>query len=412
AIAAIELLDDGDRRRDAAAIAEAAITSNPGDPRLHEYAGMLALQLGEFERARQHYLFALAHDPRAYEWHVPIGLAATLHYSDSAHPDFVRFREGLEHGDLSELARAELHFSLGKASDDVGRFGDAAEHFRRGNAIRRRLTKWPRKAWRRAVGSRLASRPGSTAAPVADFTPVFIVGMPRTGTTLLAELLSRYPSVCNRGELTWLGRLAQRPELNGASDPETLQRAASTYASQSRQDDAAGERWFIDKQPLNFRYIDLALALFPDAKIIHCRRGARDTALSLWMQCFLEDEQSYAYDFGDIALVLRDEERLMTHWQAQYPASIRTLRYEELVAAPRNTVVALAEWIGLSPCSSREAGIPVIPESAISTASLWQARQPIHAHSVGRWQHYARYVPELLKLPGSRLDARFPGGNG
>jgi hypothetical protein len=232
--------------------------------------------------------------------------------------------------------------------------------------------------------------------PRDDFTPVFVVGMPRSGTTLVAELLSRHPKVCNRGELPCIANLAARPALNGNPARAELERAAATYVAHSRQDDAGEARWFLDKQPMNFCYLDLVLAMFPHAKIIHCQRGARDTALSLWMQCFLKDVQGYSYDFGDIALVMRDHDKLMAHWASRHPASIRTLRYEELASDPARLIGELAAWIGLPPGT---AAPPAGPKSSISTASLWQARQPVHTRSVGRWRHYAAFVPELSRIP-------------
>lgn len=399
AIKAIELLDDCDRKADAAAIALDAIDASPDDARLHAYAGMLRIQLGEFEQARRHYLYALEHDERAWEWRAPIGLSATQRYRDASHPDFAVFTTGLGQKGLSEKARAELCFALGKMYGDAGDYTQAARHFRAGNAIVHRLTRWSRKAWRRAVEVRLASKPsGRQIEPSAGFTPVFIVGMPRSGTTLLAELLSRCPGVCNRGELPWIAKLAEQPALSGDPSDRALQRAAATYAMHARQDDVPDARWFIDKQPLNFRYIDLMLAMFPQARIIHCRRSARDTALSLWTQYFLEDVQGYSCDFQDIAVVMRDCERLMTHWQERYADSIRTVAYEDLIAQPDATITNLARWIGM-PAPAATAPAASQAPSTISTASLWQARQPVNARSVGRWQHYAQQIPELRRFP-------------
>ncbi|HEX6614301.1 MAG TPA: sulfotransferase [Rhodanobacteraceae bacterium] len=396
AIRAIELLDEADRKADALAIADLAIAAAPGDARLHAYAGMLCLQLGEFERAREHCLFALTHDPRACEWHVPQGLASAQRYDNPDHPDFTLFNSCLQRPGLSDRARATLLFALGKAHDDIGDHAAAADHFRQANALAHAQTRWSRKDWRRAVEARLGSGPAVDHEPtIGHFVPLFIVGMPRSGTTLLAELLARHAGVCNRGELPWIATLAGQADLAGNPSAEALARGASFYALRARRDDAPDDvRWFIDKQPLNFRYLDLMLALFPDAKVIHCARDPRDTALSLWMQPFREDVQGYACDFGDIAIVMRDCDRLMTHWQRLFPHAIRTVRYEDLVTEGDSVLSALAGWIGL-PEARKDSGDP----SSIGTASLWQARQPVYSSSIQRWRTYAELVPELSRFP-------------
>lgn len=399
-IHAIELLDDCGRKADAAAIAHNAISASPADARLHAYAGMLEVQLGAFERARQHYAFALEHDERAWEWHAPLGMATAQRYADDAHPDFALFRAGLQRPGLSGMARAELQFALGKAHDDIGHYAQAARNFRDGNAIAHSLKPWPRKAWRRAIEARLAAGPlAHRLESTQDFTPVFIVGMPRSGTTLLAELLSRHPEACNRGESPWIAQLAGEPALAGNPRPEALRRAAETYARHARQDDAPGAHWLIDKQPLNFRYVDLMLAMFPNARIVHCERCPRDTALSLWSQCFLEDVQGYATDFADIAVVMHDCDRLMAHWRKRFPDSISSVRYEQLVASPTTVVEELARWIGLPRFEADLTEPAASSTPSISTASLWQARQPVSTRSIGRWRHYAAHVPELLTFP-------------
>jgi len=396
AIRAIELLDDCRRQVDAAAIAEHAIALHPHDARLHAYAGMLQVQTGEFARAREHYLFALAHSAQACEWNAPHGLSSAQRYSSAEHPDFGLFREYLTRTDLSDKARSNLLFAVAKAHDDIGDYAQAAAYLREANAIAHAQTRWSRKNWRRAIESRLAAEPGTARLDAPDWTPIFIVGMPRSGTTLVAELLARRPLVCNRGELPWLANLAAQPALAGTASREVLEHTAATYAAQLRQDDAAAARWFIDKQPLNLRYVDLMLTLWPNARIVHCRRNARDTALSLWSQSFLEEVQGYSYDFADIATVVRDSERMMAHWGKFYAASIREVRYEQLTVDPAGTIAALAAWLGLAADSEPTAARV---SSSISTASLWQARQPVYTRSVERWRNYAPYVPELLKVP-------------
>lgn len=395
-ISAIELLDDCGRTDAATAMAGIAIASNPGDPRLHAYAGSLAMQLGKFTDARRHYLFAMNYSERACEWHIPIGLSNAQRYEDGKHQDFALFRAGLERGGLSDLARAELCFALGKANDDIGEYAEAAARYREGNQIAHGLTKWrPESSHRDMPDFSAYAETGHRISAVADFAPIFIVGMPRSGTTLLAELLSRYPMVRNRGELPWIEKLAHMPELFDDGARTAFERAAELYMLQSKQDDAGNAHWFIDKQPLNFRHIDLILGIFPDAKIIYSIRNPRDTALSIWMQLFSAASMGFAYDFADIASVMRDCERIMNRACGLYPTSIRTVQYEDLVSDPERIVARITDWLGLVESVSDAAGRDV---ASINTSSLWQARQPVYATSVGRWKHYAQYVPELARF--------------
>jgi tetratricopeptide (TPR) repeat protein len=395
-IQAVELLDDCNRKQDAAAICEAEIAAGSVDSRVHVHAAMLLSQLGRFELARQRHMFALSHSEQALDWNIPLGLAGLQRYQDASHPDFALFRDSLQRPDLSEKAHASLLFALGKAHDDIADYAQAAGYLRQANAIAHTTTAWSRKRWRQRIEARIAGKPASfRLTPPADWTPLFIVGMPRSGTTLLAELLSRHPDVCNRGELAWLPSLAQQLATIDDSDRAAYERAASTYAAQLRQDDSEAH-WFIDKQPHNFLHVELILTLFPNARIIHCQRNTRDNALSLWATSFISDVQDFSYDFADIAAAIRGCRRLMAHWQARYPESIRTVRYEQLSSEPATCIASLTAWLGLSEQDLLGARSQT---TSISTASLWQARQPIYTRSVERWRNYAPYVPELLRLP-------------
>jgi hypothetical protein len=151
--------------------------------------------------------------------------------------------------------------------------------------------------------------------------------------------------------------------------------------------------WYIDKNPLNFRHLGLISAMLPEARIIHCRRDRRDTALSIWCQLFAHQDNNYAYDWNDIAAFAQGEAQLMRHWQALLPGRIYSLDYQRLAEEPAQTLDELSAFLGLPPLDLVNAAPKA--DSAIATSSVWQARQPVYRSSIGRWKAYAPYIPEL-----------------
>jgi hypothetical protein len=183
-------------------------------------------------------------------------------------------------------------------------------------------------------------------------------------------------------------------------DAASLQAVRALVAAQLRRDDAPA-RGYIDKNPLNFRHLDLIAAIFPNAKIIHCRRHRRDTALSLWMQHFAHDDAAFAYDFASIAEMAAGHDELMAHWRRTLGVPIFDLDYETLASADSEVLRRLVEFLGLAPEALLQAPVSAtgpITTVPITTASVWQVRQPLHTRSIGRWQHYAAFVPELTQL--------------
>jgi tetratricopeptide (TPR) repeat protein len=329
------------------------------------------------------------------EWFVLQALASTQRYTDSAHPDFALLESNAHAPGLTDNARASILFALGKACDDVGDYARAAANLREANALARQLQPWSRPAWERFVAAQREAAGSPVVFAAEDGpTPVFIVGMVRSGTTLVAERLGRLPGVRNRGELPFIGYLAEQLRAQGlARHRPSLEQARRIYLAHLRQDDAPAT-WYVDKHPLNFRYLGEIAAMFPEARIIHCRRDARDNALSIWSQLFAHRDNAYAYDFGDIAAFGTGCEALMQHWQHTLDVPIHNLDYERMVSEPEQAMVQLRAFLGVAD----DAGAAASPASpgAIATASLWQARQPIYHRSVGRWRSYAPHLPELV----------------
>ncbi len=389
---AAKMLAGGGCKQGAADLCEAALTAGSDAPLLRVYVAALQSQLGDFERARGHYVSALEHDSKALDFGAAYGLASIKRYSDPTDSDLVRFKALLQRSELSPPAQASVLFALGKASDDLGDYACAAAYLREANGLVDHRS-WSRKNWRRMIEARLAGTHLPQRKPTAaECTPVFIVGPPRSGTTLVAELLGRSPEVCNRGELDWLPHFAEQVARCARPDLELLESIATAYLARLQQGEAH-LRWFVDKQPLNFLHVDLILALFPQARIVYCRRGARDTALSIWSQHFDSTEYRFAYDFTDIAAVLNGCKRLMA--KAARDSRLVEVRYEELARNPAAVIGALAIALDLPPF---DCGAPNPTRSVIGTASVWQARQPVYTRAIGRWRGYAQFVPELLRF--------------
>ena len=374
------------------ALARAARARWPEDANIAALAGEFALAVGEFALAADDLRAALKGNPRkSASW---LRLAYCKHYATRDDEDLARLRVANADASLDSTTRTCVGFALGKALDDVGDFAGAAAALRGANASAHAATPWDEDAWRRFVKAKVAAAPLPQPQTGAQLTPVFVVGLPRTGTTLAATLLARDLGVRDRGELNWIDAMHRHLAEHGQLvDAGAIASAAALVARQMRRDDEPAP-FYLDKNPLNFRYLDLIAAMFPQAKIIHCRRGARDTAFSIWMQYFAHEDMGFAYDFASIAAFAGGHDRLMAHWRNALPLPIFDLEYEALVADVPRVTAELGGFLGAGGTTPAAARSP----SAIATASVWQARQPVYASSVGRWRRYAEFVPELGKL--------------
>lgn len=374
----------------------ATMTRHPVPAAFLAFAGHIKRELGDFAGARALYLAAIEANVDLNASFVLGALAHTLRYEDAGHPDFARFIAHFNATQAMPRARAATGFGLAKAYDDIGDHASAASILRTANALVRAELTWSTAAWKEFVARRRQEHPASMCnASAADFVPVFVLGLPRTGTTLTATHLARHARARDRGELRILRFIArQLIDSNHLNNAEAIEEAAALYLMHSRQDDAPAT-WYIDQDPLNFRYLHIIAAMFPQARVILCQRGRRDTALSLWSQDFAHEDCAFAYDFADIANYAAGHDALVEHWRQTLPLPIHALDYETLVADPDSTLQTLRKFVGMpeSEVTAYGAAAP------INTSSVWQARQPIYTRSVGRWRAYAPFVPELMQFP-------------
>lgn len=392
-----------DRHGIARAICDEALAGNTATPDLLVVAGHLARELGDFATARARYLAALEAGIDLERNHVLGALANTRRYADPADPEIARFAARFADGRCSPRSRASAGFALAKAQNDLADYAAAAITLRAANAMVRAARPWDAAAWERFAAARQSeSVAPAGAAPAHDFVPVFVVGLPRTGTTLTATLLVRTIAAHDRGELRALRFIADQLVVGGhLANPAALAEAGNLYRTLAVQDDQR-TTWYVDQDPLNFRWLHIAASMFPQARVIHLRRDPRDTALSLWSQDFAHPDMAFSNEFADIAAFMRGHDALMQHWKQTLRVPIHDLDYEALVSDPGAVLAQLRDFIG-APARKPEGEADTIGENApVQSASVWQARQPIYRTSVGRWHRYAPFVPELARFgPGA-----------
>lgn len=391
----VHMAQQCDRHGMAEAICRGALARGVVPPELWVLAGHVARETGDFATARLRYFAALDAGIDLERHQVLGALANTRRYVDPADADIKRFAEHFADTRYSSRSRASAGFAFAKAQDDLGKHAEAARVLRDANPMVHAVQPWNAGSWQQFVDARKREQVATTqVAADPDFQPVFIVGVPRSGTTLTASLLARATGARDRGELRTLRFIAEQLIGGGhLGNAGALAEAARLYRTLAAQDDAPAT-WYLDQDPLNFRWLHLVAAMFPQARVIHVRRDPRDTALSLWSQDFAHPDMAFAYDFDDMAAFMAGHDELMRHWKQALPLPIFELDYETLVTETEATLSTLRAFIG-APDATPDVAQDAAP---VQSSSVWQARQPIYKTSVGRWRNYAPYVPELARF--------------
>lgn len=371
--------------------------------------GRIRQKLGMFHEAAQVFRRAIIRDANADAAY--LGLAVVKKFESVDDPDAVILRHGLENQGVSNNAKSCCHFALGKVHDDCGEFPDAFKHYQQANDLRAGDLPFDAKTFLSEMSelknifsktyfSELGGR-----MPYSK-TPVFIVGMLRSGTSLVEQMLSTHPNIFGAGELPFIPTLAK--ELGreaGKKEPfpgyvpsisTELFSGAGAYYLKAISELSAGEDYLVDKNPLNFMYLGLIATLFPGAKIIHCRRHPMDTSLSIYFQNFAHTDNAYSFKLEHIATFYKGYRDLMEHWYEALPLDIFDLDYESLVKFPERVSRRVVDWLGVG---WDDAVLDFeTSERAVSTASLWQVRQPIYRSSIERWKNYESELGDLKKV--------------
>lgn len=358
--------------------------------------------MGEAEGAQTCLRNVLARDPRHP---LAMGQLLALVRDDSAAELAARAEAMLD--ELNDEPRALVGYGLAKYHDRRADFASAARAGIAANSARRHVAgPLDRIALAARVDQIIATCTRDFFAArrrygLATEQPVFIVGLPRSGTTLTEQILSQHPDVHGAGELPDLARIAADAASEGeapwravhAIDENRSRECAQDYLAALRSGAPRGRAFIVDKSPLNFFHLGFIALLFPNARVIHCHRGARDNALSMWSENF-NASQTYSTDFGDLAFHHAQYLRLMAHWREHLPLRVFECGYEQTVQDLDAQARRLVGFLGL-PWNERCLDFHA-SERAVQTPSRWQVRKPLYRSSVERWRNYAAYLPELL----------------
>ncbi|QEW22270.1 photosystem I assembly protein Ycf3 [Marinibacterium anthonyi] len=402
-----QVLRDMDRTDMALAAHERALSLSrePADRSLIQAnIGVILSSRGDREGARNRYLAALTE--RRGNVHALLNLV-TLAFPEDTHTLARRAERLLEDGGLNLQDRSQLNFALFRLRDREGKDpARAYAHLQEGNALRRELIRYSvdnQTALFRTI--RVMSDDAPVVREIPDGPrPVFIVGLPRSGTTLTEQMLSAAPDVHAAGELTMVERLSidllRRLEVENRRIPTAED--MRQFATELRAGLGAvsqGQPVVLDKMPLNFRWVGLILAALPDARVVHIRRDPVETCWSNFTTSFSSHGNGFAYGLDDLVHYHRLYSDLTDHWRGRFPDRFRTVPYEDLVARPDPVMRALVEWCGLD--WSDGCLHPETVDRAVLTASVHQVRREIYNGNRGKWRPYAPFIGTLLDGLGS-----------
>jgi len=401
--ALIDALQAGNRAEEAARMAERSLERNPDDPQAMIQLGNISMILGQRDRAVELARRANEIAPRTTGG---LALLAEADRDTDAHALMAEIDALLAEGQLFSQ-RIGLHFAAARLCERLHDYKAAFGHYVDGNAARREQLDRLEKGYDparttaqvdglvKAIDSRKVSGPGGSPSEL----PLFIVGMPRSGTTLTEQILASHPDVVGGGELLEIGQIVMRlQEEHGF--PEALvdrqvRDAANRYLTHIGKIGKGAVR-VTDKMPGNFMHLGVIARMYPKARIIHCRRDPMDNCLSCFAQNFKADGLGWTTDLTDLAHYYCQYRRLMAHWRAVLPPGrMLEIDYEDTVADLEGQARRIIDFAGLvwdDRCLEFHK-----TERSVATASRAQVRNPIYRSSVGRWKRYGDGVLPLAR---------------
>lgn len=402
-----QILHDQDRYDEAVDLLEKAVLSNPKSSEARNFLGVVLKSVGRLDEARESLMEGHRLAPR--NWGTLANLNDLVNFSET--PELVaEMKAALDESSDTKLTRfIPLHYAYAKALDDLGQPEQAIEHYITGAKLKRAELKFDEARSTEFFDEieKIFSKEFMAKAPfkgVSDERPTFIIGMPRSGSTLVEQILSSHPDVYGAGEVKFLSRSLQLlrdrfpglpvfPGMAGKLNAAHLETVANHYLEQISAQ-AGPEKRITDKLLTNYFFVGLAHIMFPKAKFIHTRRNPVDTCLSAFTKLF-KDDMPHSYEFGELGRYYKRYEKLMAHWEKVLPkGTLMTMDYEKVVDDIEGNARLLIDFMGLpfdDKCVNfHESDRPV------KTASVAQVRKPVYKTSVERWRRYGPALQPLL----------------
>jgi tetratricopeptide (TPR) repeat protein len=387
--------------------AHQALEIDPNSAALWESLGRILQTVGRFDEAARCLRRAMDIEPSGR-----VGVLLSRMPRQSESTDVQKVINLLESADLAPTDRISAGFAMANALDENNRFDEAFAAYATANAQFKKLSAERGQCFdldhlRQFIDQMITTYTAGYFLDRLDFgqnseLPVFIVGMPRSGTSLVEQIVASHSQVFGGGELQDIGLIHARLS---AIDPKESPRHWHRHLARvhlARLAAMGGNAARVtDKMPANLMHLGLIATLFPGARVIFCQRDPRDTCLSCFFQLFAKTHQLFSYDLIDCGGQYRQQQRLTDHWKQVLPIQMLTVDYEALIADFERQSRRLIDFLGLAwepACLEyHRTARPVL------TMSSWQVRQPIYSRSVGRWRNYASHLSELEKVLNDKV---------
>ena len=378
------------KNNEAIEMLEKCLNSNPNNFIVNFTLANNYQNIGKFTEAKKLYKKCLELDPQSSM--ADKSLSMIIDYNKNEE-HFKSMQEKLSKT-KDGVSQMYLNFAMGKAFEDMKNYKDAFESFQKGNELKNEMSNYnvdnENKTFDKIKS--IFKSPKTLDTKEGDKKIIFVVGMPRSGTSLVEQILSSHIKIYGAGELPFLSDIIEKKINLDEQSYGDLQSEYINYIKKFKHE----EEYLVDKTPLNFKWIGFILNFFPNSKIIHCKRNSVDTCWSNYKNLFSSNKLDYSYSFSNLANYYKLYEDLMLHWNKIYKNKFYEIDYEKLVKNKDEEIKNILKYLDLEwdeNCLNFHKN-----KRSVSTASLAQVRKPIYNSSVEKWKNYNLELASLIKM--------------